>query len=144
MNQTAITSNDYSRYQSLRAYLHPSPQGSAYLKLLLSPAGANGESGDPVPWEAAGPVADLITAAFSLSEETPVMEVFLLAQADEPRGGAGELHALTNVDIERSWQDALSKLKQPVASLCRQDGEGRWKACLPLFVCRHKTAFFHP
>lgn len=146
MNETLHQSDNTGRYQSLLGHLNPSPRGGLYLKLpfMRTETEPKGKGEAPLALEQAGPLADLMEAAIALDEQRPMADLFLLFQADIPRIGGGELEGLTNGDIEARWQEALSKADQPAVNLCRQNQQGQWQACQPLFACSHRSLFFHP
>jgi hypothetical protein len=80
-------------------------------------------------------------------------DFMMLSQADTYAFGTSELAPVTNLDVERSWQQAWDRMQEtpgetrapdaPVILPAQLDSKGGLKAVRPLFYCRQKGRYAH-
>ncbi len=97
-----------------------------------------------------GPFARIVEARFATDAGGEIKRVFVLVQEDEYRLSQNEIWPVSNVDVDRCWQQAFSfysgnKQDSTIIFLSAQiTGDRQLAPFRSLFFCKVKRRFFHP
>jgi hypothetical protein len=134
---------------SLLPYLQ-SPVGGEGLRLsLLPPEASTAEKSYPFRLlDDSAPFSRALLAAFVTGAGYVLREVIIHVEKDRPSLPSEGSRRLTNVDIDRGWEDAAGVSRERddciLLSSHTEDRHNRGGRYAPLFYCREKQKFFHP
>jgi hypothetical protein len=120
-------------------YLNPRSPG---LGLILDSVEAPSEPEAAIGDDSGTPFTTMRNGRIVADAHLAITDIMMLSQADTYARGSSELTPLTNLDVERSWQQAWEKMQgtprearapgAPLVLPVQLDSKGRLKAVRPL------------